>query len=75
MAKLKALYKDELGNPSEDTYVRNSVNKMIDITNMYLEKDAALTHYKEKEYPAAYKTVVDKLAEEEANDKKIMDKK
>lgn len=75
MAKLKALYKDELGNPSEDTYVRNSVNKMIDITNMYLEKDAALTHYEEKEYPAAYKTVVDKLAEEEANDKKIMDKK
>lgn len=65
MAKLKAVYKDDLGNPTEEAYVRKSVNKMIDITNMYLEKDAALSHYEEKEYQAAYKAVIDKMAEEE----------
>lgn len=70
LAKLKALYKDEFGKPLEDAYTRNVVNKMIDITNMYLEKDSVLSHYEEKEYPEAYKAVVDKIAEEEGTIKK-----
>lgn len=69
LAKLKSLYKDEFGNPLEDAYTRNIVNKMIDITNMYLEKDSALSHYEEKEYPEAYKAVVDKIAKEEGSTK------
>lgn len=63
--KIKEVYKDVLGNPTDPAYVRNMANKMIEITNLYLDKDAALAPYEEKEYPAAYEAVVKTLTEAE----------
>lgn len=57
------IYRDALGKTTEPNYSLKATNMMINITNMYRDKEAQLLPYTESEYPKA-------TAEEKAEEDK-----